>query len=478
MRNVTYHNPIHQEENTPLVTILETDVSKKQSTAIDSRNAPYAIDLSKASFGGTTYPEPGSQWYLKKISGVWALMARAPQQNPQLDPGLTPQVGDTLIGHGGTISFVGDLEVNDDLTVNGDILVPDKTNQLIFGAAGSSTANVSVERAATSDPTFASHVTGDTQQRFQIKADGTYGWGDGSSAQDTNLYRSAANTLKTDDAFIAVGGIVVKTVELDPAGSATSDVLRYNGTKYVADSSVAMIGEIKMWPTIAAPTNWQLCDGSSLSRTTYATLFSLLQPSIGTMTISIASPAVVSFTGHGLSIGARVFFTTTGALPTGVSANTTYWVISAGFGANSFEIATSQDGTAINTSGSQSGVHTLLRTYFGVADSTHFNVPDFRGRVPVGRDSSQTEFAAIGITAGEKTHVLTAAEMPTHTHTTKNYAGTVLAGAGAGTRFAASTSGASSAMSAGSDQSNDAGSDGAHNNLQPSLAINYIIRLL
>lgn len=39
------------------------------------------------------------------------------------------------------------------------------------------------------------------------------------------------------------------------------------------------------------------------------------------------------------------------------------------------------------------------------------------GRVPVGFDNSQTEFNASEKTGGEKTHVLTTAEMPSHTHT-------------------------------------------------------------
>lgn len=111
MKNVTYHNPIHQEENTPLVTILEVRIDLKQATAIDTRKSPYNIDLAKASFGGTFYPELGSQWYLKKISGIWTLMARAPQQNPQLDPSFTPEPGDTFIGQGGTTTIVGDLVI-------------------------------------------------------------------------------------------------------------------------------------------------------------------------------------------------------------------------------------------------------------------------------------------------------------------------------------------------------------------------------
>lgn len=77
------------------------------------------------------------------------------------------------------------------------------------------------------------------------------------------------------------------------------------------------------------------------------------------ITITIATPAVVSLTAHGLVEGDTVRFITTGALPTGITAGTEYFVISAGLTANAFEIATIRGGPAINTSGGQSGVHYL-----------------------------------------------------------------------------------------------------------------------
>jgi hypothetical protein len=82
--------------------------------------------------------------------------------------------------------------------------------------------------------------------------------------------------------------------------------------------------------------------------------------STATVTISIATPGVVTWVGHGLISGNKVQFTTTGALPTGLSASTTYWVDT--LDDDTFRLATSfanlQAGTFITTSGSQSGVHT------------------------------------------------------------------------------------------------------------------------
>lgn len=80
-----------------------------------------------------------------------------------------------------------------------------------------------------------------------------------------------------------------------------------------------------------------------------------------TVTATIATPAVVSWTGHGLAEGAPVIFTTTGALPTGITAGTTYYV-GRSPSANSFNISTSvanaAAGTFVATSGTQSGTHT------------------------------------------------------------------------------------------------------------------------
>src|SRR4051812_39643077 len=42
-------------------------------------------------------------------------------------------------------------------------------------------------------------VTGDTQQRIVLGADGKLQWGGGTAVLDTNLYRDSANVLKTDD---------------------------------------------------------------------------------------------------------------------------------------------------------------------------------------------------------------------------------------------------------------------------------------
>lgn len=82
---------------------------------------------------------------------------------------------------------------------------------------------------------------------------------------------------------------------------------------------------------------------------------------LGNPTITIASPAVITLASHGLHANDIVKFTTTGALPTGIVAGTSYYVIASGLTTNAFEISATAGGAAINTTGSQSGTHTLTK---------------------------------------------------------------------------------------------------------------------
>lgn len=84
------------------------------------------------------------------------------------------------------------------------------------------------------------------------------------------------------------------------------------------------------------------------------------------VTISIAIPGVVTWAGHGLAAGTPIMFTTTGALPTGITAGTTYYVVDAA--TDSFSVAATPGGTAITTSGTQSGVHTAFAEAIGETD--------------------------------------------------------------------------------------------------------------
>jgi hypothetical protein len=89
-----------------------------------------------------------------------------------------------------------------------------------------------------------------------------------------------------------------------------------------------------------------------------------------TFTVTIASPALFTMTNHGFRAGDMVTFTTTGALPTGLTVGTKYYVITSGLTANTFAVSTTVGGSAVNTSGTQSGTHSVA----GVSARTCFNV--------------------------------------------------------------------------------------------------------
>lgn len=87
-----------------------------------------------------------------------------------------------------------------------------------------------------------------------------------------------------------------------------------------------------------------------------------------TFTVNIASPAVITRVAHGLKPGYQITLATTGSLPTGLSVGIVYYVQSDGFTANSFSVSTSKRGTAITTTGSQSGTHSYI--VYGLAQTT------------------------------------------------------------------------------------------------------------
>lgn len=122
-----------------------------------------------------------------------------------------------------------------------------------------------------------------------------------------------------------------------------------------------------------------------------------------------------------------------------------------------------------------------IGTAFGSADGTHFNIPDLQGRVSVGTGTgSGLSARALGDSFGEETHTLTTAESASHSHTDTGHIhaeGIAAPSVGAALLGVPIPSAVPAVGATGSSSANltSTGGDGGHNNMQPSLALNYYI---
>lgn len=142
-----------------------------------------------------------------------------------------------------------------------------------------------------------------------------------------------------------------------------------------------------------------------------------------------------------------------------------------------------------------------IGTTFGSADSTHFNVPDLRGRVPValdnlgGSDAGRLSVAnTLGGSGGTETHTLSSTESGTAAHghsntlaaTLSNQAGTtnvLYSGVSGGTLANVAVTGASFrhgnttiAITGSVTDHAGAAAASAHNNMQPYILTGYLIK--
>ena len=138
-------------------------------------------------------------------------------------------------------------------------------------------------------------------------------------------------------------------------------------------------------------------------------------------------------------------------------------------------------GQAISRS-TYADLFSAISTTYGTGDgSSTFNLPDLRGRVVAGQDDMGGSSAdrltdqtgglngdTLGDTGGSETHTLSTAQLPAHTHTVaaqQQVGGDSTNRGGSGQLGAAATITTSST-----------GSGSAHNNVQPTIILNYIIR--
>jgi len=141
------------------------------------------------------------------------------------------------------------------------------------------------------------------------------------------------------------------------------------------------------------------------------------------------------------------------------------------------------DGRSLATADYPSLYSAIGYTYGG--SGSNFNIPDLRGRVAAGKNNMGTQGDAnrittggagfngdiLGETGGAETHILTDAQMPSHNH------GVTLRGGSEGNLSGiGQVSTANDWSSTASTNTSPAGSDNAHNNVQPTIILYYIIK--
>jgi hypothetical protein len=112
-----------------------------------------------------------------------------------------------------------------------------------------------------------SYVVGESYNRFNVYASGTIYWGSGSSQVDTNLYRSSANTLKTDDALYVTDGIIIPNNIAYKTVSTTGNtvgILFADNADNVYIRPVKSGGSIKFYSYSTAYNNLELDDSGNL----------------------------------------------------------------------------------------------------------------------------------------------------------------------------------------------------------------------
>jgi hypothetical protein len=117
------------------------------------------------------------------------------------------------------------LKTDDSLTVSGSYLTVSSGTILFPDIATSGAFAIRTK------------VTGDADYRYGVAADGKTMWGDGTNAWDTNLYRSAADTLKTDDSLIVAGTALVGNIAATNITSGTLGNDHLDGKIYLINQT-------------------------------------------------------------------------------------------------------------------------------------------------------------------------------------------------------------------------------------------------
>lgn len=213
------------------------------------------------------------------------------------------------------------------------------------------------------------------------------------------LYYVRNKTANTFQVSTKKGGGVISTSGTQSGThTATAQVHKVFESLQAANTGNYPLISPTWWIEVGSTNRWAMFDSAVSSQTANADLIKVTLNTVGrsdavalfnvsgcstahftmadrtgkkTCTMTIATPAVVTCVGHGFVNGNDVTFQTTGALPTGLAQNTVYYVVNKTN--DTFEVSLTVGGAAINTSGSQSGVHSVLEVVY---DSEYDMVSD------------------------------------------------------------------------------------------------------
>lgn len=131
------------------------------------------------------------------------------------------------------------------------------------------------------------------------------------------------------------------------------------------------------------------------------------------------------------------------------------------------------DGSAISREIYANLFEVIGSTFGGGDGTTTFNLPNLKGKIPVGLNSDDSDFNILGKEGGEKTHILKINEIPSHNHRqtvtgSRSGSGSTYVSWNANNLTGNTDKDARNTLNTGGGE--------AHNNLQPYITLNYIIK--
>lgn len=133
--------------------------------------------------------------------------------------------------------------------------------------------------------------------------------------------------------------------------------------------------------------------------------------------------------------------------------------------------------------GTYADLYDAIGTNYGSADSTHFYIPNLKGKVPVGIDAADSTFSDHNKTGGAKTVTLSVNNLPPHNHLFG--ADDQIQSAGSYTKISGFSYDAISSLSGGGgnyltkglyEGSTSRSGNTAHENMPPYVTVNYMIK--